>query len=60
MSDEAPEGYPKHIAHVNGLTFEKVGFREYPKVCRHPDGFERTVQSREEEEHFMASWEGME
>jgi len=54
---DAPEGYPPHIAHVNGLKLPAYEYREYPKVVRHPDGAEKTCQSREEEEHFLSIWE---
>ncbi len=55
MSD-APEGYPKHIAHVNGLKFEKYEHQEYPKWVTHPDGAEKLVQSEAEEHEFLAQW----
>lgn len=55
MSD-APEGYPKHIAHVNGLVFPKYERQEYPKWARHPDGAEKLVQSEAEEQEFMDQW----
>ena len=55
MSD-APEGYPKHIAHVNGMNFPKYEHQEYPKWARHPDGAEKLVQSEAEEQEFMAQW----
>lgn len=58
MSD-APADYPKHIAHVNGLKFPPYVHQEYPKVVRHPDGAEKTVNNKEEEERFLSMWEGL-
>lgn len=56
MSD-APEGYPKHIAHVNGLAQPEYAYREFPKWVRSPCGAEKLCYSSEEERDFLESLE---